>query len=407
MREYDPRSFGAAGDGRTKDTEALQNCLDACARTGGRVVLAHGTFLTGTLFLRENTELHLASDGVLLGSPDCADYPEFEKHYANDAFMPRRQGSCLLFAERACGIRLTGTGVIDGNGAHFVERVPEGERYWMPYRRIKAPTPPRLCFFVGCRDVRVEQITVKDPPAAWSFWISDCEDVVFEGTKIRANLAYPNNDGIHLNSCRRVTVTHCDIACGDDCIVVRANNATLPENHVCEQVTVSDCLLSSRSAAIRVAWVNDGTIRDCRFSDLTVKDATTGVSLYLPSPKDAPTDVGREETTVESMVFERIRMERILDCPLLFYVDPDPETRVKRISGLRFSDVTAACLHLPLLRGRRDHPITDVTFERCSCTLFDRDELPEGTHLGAVQSYGVPKDQFVHSFVEIKGELLC
>lgn len=83
----DPRDHGATGDGTTKDTAALQAALDACADAGGgRVVVEHGTYLTGTLFLRSRVELHIAASARLLASTDIEDYPENVHHnrYRNE-----------------------------------------------------------------------------------------------------------------------------------------------------------------------------------------------------------------------------------------------------------------------------------------------------------------------------------
>ncbi len=62
-------------------------------------------------------------------------------------------------------------------------------------------------------------------------------------------------------------ISDCDIETGDDCIIVRANSASLRENRPCERVSVSRCRLRSYSSAIRVGWVNDGDIffKGCRF----------------------------------------------------------------------------------------------------------------------------------------------
>ena len=102
-------------------------------------------------------------------------------------------------------------------------------------------------------------------PAGWSYWIHDCDFVTCDRLKINANVQYPNNDGIHINSSRNVTVSNCSIVCGDDCLVVRANNASLSENKVCERVVVTNCNLTSYASGIRIGWLNDGVIKNCAF----------------------------------------------------------------------------------------------------------------------------------------------
>ncbi|MBR2720034.1 MAG: hypothetical protein IKB74_01750 [Lentisphaeria bacterium] len=64
------KDFGAAGNGSTKDTCALQRAIDA----GGIAYVPPGVYLTGTLYLRSNGGLELAPGAVLLASPDKEDY---------------------------------------------------------------------------------------------------------------------------------------------------------------------------------------------------------------------------------------------------------------------------------------------------------------------------------------------
>ena len=76
MVHLNVRDLGATGDGKTKDTLALQQALDRCsALNGGEVFVPAGDYLTGALILRSNTTLRLEAGASLLGSPDIADYP--------------------------------------------------------------------------------------------------------------------------------------------------------------------------------------------------------------------------------------------------------------------------------------------------------------------------------------------
>jgi polygalacturonase len=67
---FDVRAFGAKGDGATMDTAAVQATLDACARAGGgRVTVPPGTYLIGSIYLGDRTELHLESGATLPSLP--------------------------------------------------------------------------------------------------------------------------------------------------------------------------------------------------------------------------------------------------------------------------------------------------------------------------------------------------
>ena len=72
---FDVRSFGAKGDGASKDTAAVQRAVDAAnAAGGGEVLLSKGVYLCGSVFLKSGVDFHLAAGAVLKGSPDHDDY---------------------------------------------------------------------------------------------------------------------------------------------------------------------------------------------------------------------------------------------------------------------------------------------------------------------------------------------
>ena len=74
---YDVRNYGAIGNAKTLNTNAIQKAIDDCAlKNGGTVLLEDGIYMTGSITLRSNVNLHISRNAVLLGSPDCKDYPE-------------------------------------------------------------------------------------------------------------------------------------------------------------------------------------------------------------------------------------------------------------------------------------------------------------------------------------------
>src|SRR5580658_7637985 len=140
-----PRTFGARGDGTTKDTAAIQQAIDTCEKKGGgTVTLVEGTYLSAPIVLKSNITLHLDKGATLLGSADHADYP------AKTEFRVLGLQS-LVSATNADDIAITGEGTIDGNG----------ETWWQMARAIKDAgvmgnehPRPRLVVFDHCRRVR-------------------------------------------------------------------------------------------------------------------------------------------------------------------------------------------------------------------------------------------------------------
>ena len=74
--QFNVRTFGAVGDGKTKDTAAVQKALDTCAvNGGGEVLFPAGDYLIGSIQMGTRTILRLDKQAILRGTPDLSDYP--------------------------------------------------------------------------------------------------------------------------------------------------------------------------------------------------------------------------------------------------------------------------------------------------------------------------------------------
>ena len=385
---FNVKDFGAKGDGITLNTNAIQSAIDACHKEGGgTVVIENGTYKTGKIFMRSNVNLHIDINAVLLGSENTDDFPESSdeeaSHITTDN-LPRWRNSCLIFANECENISITGMGKIDCNGENFIYLKENCTSGWK-YARKNLPTPPRVVFFTGCNNVLIQDVTMVNQPAGWSYWIHDCDYVKIDGLKIFADVNYPNNDGIHINCSRNVTISNCDITCGDDAIIVRANSKSLKENKVCEKVTVTNCNLTSYSGGIRLGWYNDGVIRNCVFSNIVMTDTTNGINIVLPflnqdKPKtfenSGMADIGREDTLIENISFNNIIMDKIRQRPVRIFVSKNPDVRLEGIRNISFTNLRATSVAYPEIVGREDMKIKnisfcDCTFERISPDVFD------------------------------------
>lgn len=79
-RIFNPRQFGALGDGITLDTKAIQAAIDEAgiaAERGAKtiVVLSKGIYLTSSLFLKSHMEFRMEEGAILLGTTDESQYP--------------------------------------------------------------------------------------------------------------------------------------------------------------------------------------------------------------------------------------------------------------------------------------------------------------------------------------------
>lgn len=330
QRHWDISEYGACADGVTESTASIQRAIDACYDAGGgRVVCGPGRFLTGSLVLKSNVDLHLAPGCVLVGSTSVDDYDDFEAPGFRADRAPENNSKSLLRAVRAENVSITGPGTIDGAGLAFYDTDTIQGRFFR-----KPPTArPRMLMMYECSDIRIEDASFIDSPC-WTFWLMKCDRITVRGIRMRGDQRMINNDGIDVDSCRDVTISDSLFQTGDDCIIVRAIDPMFEDPRPCEHVTVTNCVLDSACQGVRIGCPGDGVIRDAVFSNLVIRSDNNGIVFdnpkrYLRSPNPG-------SASVHNVVFSNITV----DCrglPLKIIVEEG--IALPRLSDLSFSEL--------------------------------------------------------------------
>ena len=113
-REVNIVDFGGVGDGVTLNSDAFAEAIDALSQQGGgKVIVPTGVWLTGPITMKDNIELHIKPDAVLLFSTDRDLYPIVETVFEG---LDTKRCISPINAVGAKNIAITGGGTIDGNG---------------------------------------------------------------------------------------------------------------------------------------------------------------------------------------------------------------------------------------------------------------------------------------------------
>jgi len=230
----DVRSFGAKGDGVTKDTRAVQQAIEACSasRGGGTVRLSGGRFLIAPIEIRSNVTLDIEKDAILLGSTDRADYPPAVR-------MRQHTVAPLLSITNAVNVTLHGGGVIDGQGTvwwEYVKGIKDAGVLGTDHPR------PMLLFLDHAKHVVVEDLTIQNS-GFWQVVPYYSDDLVFRRLRILApQRGAPNTDAIDPFSSSHVLIEHLFASTGDDNIAIKSGsiNSAGPDAPS-QDITIRDC----------------------------------------------------------------------------------------------------------------------------------------------------------------------
>lgn len=251
MRTYDVRAFGAIGDGITNDMISIQKAIDHCAEEGGgMVLLENGRYVSGTLRLKSNVNLKIEVSARLLASKDIQDYREdvHYNRYRNEQALDR----CLIYAEDAENIEISGSGEINGNSEAFPNK---GSIY-----------RPMMLRFLRCKNIRLSDVRLYNA-AAWTTAFLDSDHIWVDRVDIRNWKRY-NGDGLDFDGCSHVYVTNCHILGTDDNLCLQSSSRDYPVH----DIHVSGCTFSSICAAIRIGLKSIGRIYNVVVQNCTMHD---------------------------------------------------------------------------------------------------------------------------------------
>ena len=289
---YDVTVAGAVGDGKTDDAKAIQQAIDRCsAEGGGRVLFPRNhTFLAGPIELKSNVELHLEATATLKANPD-------ESIYRLSAFGENRgEGMMWLYANGVENLSITGKGTIHGNGIAFMGKELEDSYELKPLADQTFDPRPHVLTLTAVKNLTIRDVTIKEG-AYWTVHLIGCDGAVIDGIQLLNNLKIRNGDGIDIDHSKNVRIANCHITSGDDCICLK-NRREFEKYGSCHDITVTNCVMSSRSCAIKIGSENMDSIYNVVFDNCIITASNRGLGIQ-----------NRDEGTVTDVTFSNIQMD--------------------------------------------------------------------------------------------------
>ncbi len=281
---FNVKDYGATGRKEQDARPAIQKSIDACAEAGGGTVLIPpGHYTSGALHLRSNLRLVLEAGATLFATPDPKAYD----------CGPIVSKAALLFGEDLENVSISGQGIIDGQteyewrpddfeqnfdhkmlmeklGKPIVRPVPKG----FPKREVF----PHLLWLGRSQGIKVTGLSLLRSPG-WTISLFACQRISFEGLYIYSSLKEAVwADGIDLDGCQDATVANCVIETGDDCVALVSQNwwgKALP----CQNITITNCRLSSASAGIKFSEGNISGVRNIQVVNTLFNNVNRGLAF--------------------------------------------------------------------------------------------------------------------------------
>jgi polygalacturonase len=307
-------SYGAAGNGATNSTRAIQKAIDACAKAGGGIVsFKPGNYVTGSIFLKSNVQLRIDKTVTLLGSQDDADYPSI---WTRVAGIEMKWPAALINVNDQKNVRISGEGTIDGRG----------QKWWNKYWELRLDSDKlrwaadydaqrvRLMVVWKSSDVTVENLSLKRS-GFWTVQVVYSDHVTVDGAKISDNQG-PSTDGVDIDSSSYVLVQNCDIDNNDDDICLKAGRDFdgLRVNRPTEYIVIRHNTLRHGGGMLSFGSETSGGIRKVVAVDNRGLDTKEGIRF-----KSARTRGGY----VEDVLVRGLKMDNV-PLPFTFTLNWNP-----------------------------------------------------------------------------------
>lgn len=364
---YNVLDFGAKGDGKTNNTNAINAAIDAAARKGGGTVyFPAGDFLSFTIRMKSKITLHLDQGAVLIGDNEKNgvgyDLPEEDAWYKKfQDFGHSYWKNSLIYGDSLRDIAITGNGMIWGRGLYTYDKPG-----------IKGSGNKAIglknCFNVTIRDISILH------GGHFCILATGVDNLTINNVRVDAD-----RDAFDIDCCKNVRISDCNINSPADDGLCLKSSFGLGYARTTENVTITNC---------HVYGYDHGTLMDGTFKTI-FKDEDPGANHCITGRLKLGTESngGFRNITVSNCVFEHSRG---------FCIETADGGLIEDvlINNITMRDVTDTPFFIRLnarMRGPEGTPVgvcRRITISNIN--VYDVGARPKFSELGAGMVMGIP-----------------
>jgi len=272
---YNVRDYGATGNGKSLDTDAVNKAIDAASANGGGTVLfPAGTYLCFSIRLKSNITIELGNGSTILAADPKADKGSYDLPEANE-FDPYQDfghthwKNSLFWGIGVENVAIVGFGKIDGRG--LTRRSPGPRR-----PRTAGETPASMgggsktaiaplgenadvkemdglgnkaISFKLSRNITLRDITIFQG-GHFALLATGVDNLTIDNLRVDTN-----RDGFDIDSCRNVRISNSFVNSPNDDAIVLKSSYALGFARATENVTITN----SQVSAFDLGTFLDGT----------------------------------------------------------------------------------------------------------------------------------------------------
>lgn len=230
------RSFGATGDGKTVDTSAINQAIDAAsAAGGGTVVFPTGSYVCFSIQLKSKVSLYIGPGATIVAAETAADgasggydAPEPNQWDRFQDFGHSHWHNSLMWGEDISNVSILGPGLIWGKGLSR----GSGDTALAPGVGNKSIS------LKNCRNVTLRDISILHG-GHFAILATGVDNLTIDNLLIDTN-----RDGIDIDCCRNVRVSNCSVNSPWDDAICPKSSFALGYARSTENVTIANCYVT-------------------------------------------------------------------------------------------------------------------------------------------------------------------